>query len=124
MPRGNPQNLDPCRTKEEATKRGRNGGIKSGKARRNKAMLRDCLEILMEKKYLDEKTGKKLTGAEMLSIDLFTKALEEVDVSKKAKAFEVIRDTAGQKPIDKIMVSDIDPNVINEVEEIVMNDEQ
>ena len=123
MPRGNPQNLDPCRTKEEATKRGRNGGIKSGKARRNKAMLRDCLEILMEKKYLDEKTGKKLTGAEMLSIDLFTKALEEVDVSKKAKAFEVIRDTAGQKPIDKIMVSDIDPNVINEVEEIVMNDE-
>ncbi len=124
MPRGNPQNLDPCRTKEEATKRGRNGGIKSGKARRNKAMLRDCLEILMEKKYLDEKTGKKLTGAEMLSIDLFTKALEEVDVSKKAKAFEVIRDTAGQKPIDKIMVSDIDPNVINEVEEIVMNDER
>lgn len=123
MPRGNPQNLDPCRTKEEATKRGRNGGIKSGKARRNKAMLRDCLEILMEKKYLDKKTGKKLTGAEMLSIDLFTKALEEVDVSKKAKAFEVIRDTAGQKPIDKIMVSDIDPNVINEVEEIVMNNE-
>lgn len=65
-------------------------------------MLKDCLQILMEKKYLDEKTGKKITGAELLSVDLFTKALQETDVSKKAKAFEVIRDTSGQKPIDKV----------------------
>ena len=65
-------------------------------------MLKDCLNILMEKKYFDEKTGKKLTGAELLSVDLFTKALQETDVSKKAKAFEVIRDTSGQKPIDKV----------------------
>ena len=102
MPRGNPENMNPCRSKEEAIERGRKGGINSGKARRNKAKLRDCLEILMEKKYIDEKTGKKLTGAELLSVDLFMRALNETDVSKKAKAFEVIRDTSGQKPVDKV----------------------
>lgn len=90
------------RTEEEQKAMRRKGGINSGKSRRNKAKLRDCLEILMEKKYLDEKTGKQITGAELLSVDLFMKALEETDVSKKAKAFEVIRDTAGQKPVDKV----------------------
>ena len=104
MPANGTKNLKPqnTRTKEEQKKIATLGGKASGKARRNKAMLRDCLEILMEKKYVDEKTGKKLTGAELLSIDLFEKALNETDVSKKAKAFEVIRDTAGQKPVDKV----------------------
>lgn len=90
------------RSKEEAKELSRRGGIASGKARRDKAKLRDCLEILMEKKYLDEKTGKKITGAELLSIDLFNRAIEEADTAKKARAFEVLRDTAGQKPADKI----------------------
>lgn len=90
------------RSEEEVKAMRRKGGINSGKTRRNKAMLKDCLNILMEKKYLDEKTGKKLTGAELLSIDLFEKALKETDTAKKAKAFEVLRDTSGQKPIDKV----------------------
>ena len=102
MPRGNPQNLSIIRSTEEAKKRGSAGGKKSGKARRNKALLRDCLEILMEKKYLDKNTGKKYTGAEMLSIDLFQRALDEQDTAKKARAFEVLRDTSGQKPVDKV----------------------
>ena len=52
MPRGNPQNLTSLgdRTIEERQKIARKAGQASGKARRNKAMLRDCLEILMEKK--------------------------------------------------------------------------
>lgn len=104
MPADGTKNLKPqnTRTKEEQKKIATLGGKASGKARRDKKMLRDCLEILMEKKYLDEATGKKLTGAELLSIDLFEKALKETDVSKKARAFEVIRDTAGQKPVDKV----------------------
>ena len=90
------------RSKEEVKAMQRKGGINSGKARRNKAKLRDCLEILLEKKYVDAATGKKLTGAELLSVDLFEKALAEVDTAKKAKAFEVLRDTSGQKPVDKV----------------------
>lgn len=120
MPRGNLENMDPCRTKEEAKKRGRNGGIASGKARRNKALLRDCLEILMEKK-MDAKDGdKKITGAEALSVDLFLAALNETDTAKKAKAFEVLRDTAGQKPVDK--VEQTNANIVIDLGDLDDND--
>ena len=104
MPRGNPQNLNAnsILTPEERREKSRRAGQASGKARRNKAMLKDCLQILMEQKYIDEKTGKKITGAELLSVDLFNKAINERDTAKKARAFEVLRDTAGQKPVDKV----------------------
>lgn len=110
------------RTKEEAKELSRKGGINSGKARRNKAALKDCLNILMEKKYLDDKTGKKLTGAELLAVNLFTKAIQEGDTAKAARAFEVIRDTSGQKPIDKVMVAEVDQTVIDEVEAMINDD--
>lgn len=104
MPRGNPQNLNAnsILTPEERREKSRRAGQASGVARRNKAMLKDCLQILLEKKYVDAETGKKLTGAELLSVDLFEKALAEVDTAKKARAFEVLRDTSGQKPADKV----------------------
>ena len=108
------------RSEEEVKAMQRKGGINSGKARRNKAMLKDCLKILMEKKFVDEQTGKKMTGAELLSVDLFMKALKETDVSKKAKAFEVIRDTAGQKPIDK--VEQTNTNITIDFGDIEQND--
>lgn len=89
------------RSKEEVKEIARRGGINSGKTRRNKALLKDCLEILMEKKMVD-KDGKKITGAEAQSVSLFLAALQETDTAKKARAFEVLRDTAGQKPVEKI----------------------
>lgn len=89
------------RSEEEVKAMQRKGGINSGKTRRNKALLRDCLEILMEKKMVD-KDGKKITGAEAQSVSLFLAALQETDTAKKARAFEVLRDTAGQKPVEKI----------------------
>lgn len=104
MPRGNPQNFISIgdRTMEEQRKITSAGGKASGKARRNKALLKDCINILMEQKVLDPDSGKKITGAEQLSVNLWLKALSEGDTAKAAKAFEVLRDTAGQKPADKI----------------------
>lgn len=124
MPADGTKNLIPMnkRSEEEVKNMQRKGGINSGKARRNKAMLKDCINILMEKKVVDPETGKRITGAEQLSINLWEKALSEVDTGKAAKAFEVLRDTSGQKPIDKIMVAEVDQSVIDEVEAI-MNDE-
>lgn len=90
------------RTEEEQKALRHKAGVNSGKARRNKALLKDCLQILMEQKYIDEETGKKITGAELLSVDLFKKAVAEKDTAKKARAFEVLRDTSGQKPVDKV----------------------
>ena len=125
MPRGNPQNLTSLgdRTIEERQKIARKAGQASGKARRNKALLKDCINILMEQKTLDPKTGKKVTGAEQLATNLWLKALFEMDTAKAAKAFEVLRDTSGQKPVDKVMIAEVDQNVIDEVE-AMMNDEE
>lgn len=89
---------------EEAVKNGRKGGIASGEARRNRKLLRDCIDYLLERvdeTAIDE-NGQAMTGAEQLACSLFMKALTETDTAKSAKAFEVLRDTAGQKPVEKV----------------------
>jgi hypothetical protein len=111
----NEQNLRPSEYKlsqEEAKK----GGINSGKARRQKKLLRECLEILLEKEMTDKK-GETMTGAEALSAKLFKEAMKG-----NVKAFEVLRDTAGQKPVEKVVVSEIDTDVIDEVERMISDD--
>ena len=50
----NPQNLDPVRTKEEARKRGSNGGKKSGESRRKKKTMRERAQLLLDCKFKDE----------------------------------------------------------------------
>lgn len=111
----NEQNLKPVRNKNEARERGKKGGQNSGKARRDKKILKDCFELLLEEKT--NLNGKKLTGAEAMALTLFEKAL-----GGDVKAAEFVRDTAGQKPIDKIMVAEIEKSVIDEVEAMVMHD--
>lgn len=121
MPRGNPQNLKPnCeRTAEEVKALTRKGGIASGKARRDKKNLRIALEALLEKKQTDPETGKRGTGAELITAKLFQQALEG-----NVKAFETLRDTVGQKPIEKVMISEVEQSVIDEVESAVYEDEE
>jgi uncharacterized cysteine cluster protein YcgN (CxxCxxCC family) len=38
------------------------------------------------------------------------------------KAFETLRDTCGQKPVEKVMVADVDQNVINDIESTVLDE--
>ena len=106
-------------SKEEAVERGRKGGINSVKSRRRKKLLRECLEELLDTEQEVKINGVTLkkTNAELLSVTLMKKALKG-DV----KAFEVLRDTAGEKPIDKVMVADVDQSVIDEVEEMVKDE--
>ena len=112
----NERNLRPSEYKlsqEEAKK----GGINSGKARRAKRDLRRALEILLEKEYSD-KNGNFATGAEVISTKLFEQAMKG-----NIRAFETLRDTVGQKPIDKVMIAEVDQNIIDEVEKAVLGDE-
>lgn len=44
----NEQNLKPVRTKKEAREKGRNGGIKSGEARRRKRNMREAAKLLLD----------------------------------------------------------------------------
>lgn len=112
----NEQNLR-VPTSSEARKNGQKGGIASGEARRSKKLLRECLEILLEKE-MKGKNGETMSGAEALATKLFAEAMKG-----NVKAFEVLRDTAGQKPVEKIVVSEIDSDVIDEVERMVNDDE-
>lgn len=109
MPRGNPQNLIPTtkRTKEEARKISSNGGKKSGEVRRKRKQLREELLALLS----DGNTQKNI------SLALIDQAL-----NGNVKAFETIRDTIGEKPVEKVVMSEVDPNIISEVEEMVKHD--
>ena len=112
----NEQNLRPSEYKlsqEEAKK----GGIASGEARRRKRDLRLAMEALLEKDITDN-SGKTVSGAEAIALKQFQKALKG-----DTRAFEMIRDTAGQKPIDKVQIQEIDQNIIDEVETMVFEDD-
>lgn len=61
-----------------------------------------------------DKNGNEMNGAEALAQAVLAKA-----VKGDLKAFELIRDTVGEKPIDKVAKVDITPEVRNEVEALV-----
>ena len=105
------------RTKEEQRRIATEGGKASGQARRKKKMLKDCLEILLESALVDE-DGELKSGAEILAATVFKKAL-----AGDLDAFKVVRDTAGQKPVEKVMIADVEPSVIAEVEAMVNGSE-
>ena len=103
------------RTAEEQRAIARSGGIESGEARRRKRDLRLALEALLEKEYKG-KDGSTVSGAEAIAIKQMEKALKG-----DTRAFETIRDTAGQKPVEKVMIAEIDQSVIDEVERMVLD---
>lgn len=84
------------RTTEEVREIARKGGIASGKARRERKTLREELLLLLQKDDTQEK----------VSLALIKQALEG-----NTKAFEVIRDSIGEKPTDKV-----EANVDNKLE--------
>ena len=117
----NKSNLDgkgfESRTTEEQRKIARMGGIASGKARAEKRDLRKALELLLEQKFTDRR-GVTRTGAQAVTEKLFTEVMKG-----NVRAFEVLRDTVGQKPVEKIMLAEVEQDVIDEVERAVMRDE-
>lgn len=117
----NEQNLIPNseRSPSEVRENGRKGGIASGKARREKADLRKMLQIALESDDFKDKFGNKMTGAELM-----VKVAFKEMAKGNPKYWELIRDTAGFKPIDKIQVSEIEQSVIDEVEAMVLGAEE
>ena len=88
----NSRNLKPARSKSEAREKGRKGGIKSGEKRRERKRLKELLEIALQ--LQNEETGEQ--NDIMITSAIINKAAKG-DVS----AYLAIRDTLGEKPIDK-----------------------
>lgn len=97
------EDLKKPRSREEAQAWGRKGGVASGAARREKKTLRAALEVLLERKV----EGKELTGREAVAVALFEKAM-----SGDVKAFQELRDTVGEKPVDKQELSGPDGSAV------------
>ena len=91
---GAPQNLRPVKTKEEAKERGRNAGIASGIARREKKIL---TEIILRK--LAERSESGQTRGEDI-IDAMLIQAQKGNV----KAFTALSDRAEGKPIQQVQV--------------------
>lgn len=87
----NTENLKSVRTVEEARELGRKGGIKSGEVRREKKLLKSLLEEALLK---ETKTGNN-------AVDI-TNAIIKKAKKGNVKAYEVIRDTLGEKPKENI----------------------
>lgn len=105
----NEQNLRPAEYKlslEEAKK----GGIASGEARRRKRDLRLAMEALLEKTYSTSE-GTELSGAEAIALKQMEKALKG-----DARAFELVRDTAGQKPVEVVEQVNVDAQYAEKME--------
>lgn len=98
------------RTKEEQRRIARSGGIASGKARREKKMMKETLEILLSMqmktgqatdiesiKSFATLKGKNITVQDAVSIAMLQKAMKG-----NVRAAEWVRDTAGQKPVENM----------------------
>ena len=80
-------------TSEEARINGSKGGKKSVEVRRQKKLLKELLEEALEK---ETKTGNQ-------AIDI-TNALIKKAKKGNVKAYEVIRDTLGQRPVESVKI--------------------
>lgn len=112
----NEQNLIPNteRSPNEVRENGRKGGIKSGQVRREKADLRRVIQTWLESQATTDKNGNPMTGAELMTMV----AVKEMSKGS-ARHWELLRDTAGFKPVDKVMIADVDQSVIDQVENMV-----
>lgn len=114
----NTQNLKNLadRPEEERKAIASKGGYATAKVRAEKKNLRKALELLLESD-IKLKSGGVASGAEAIAGKLFERAL-----NGDIRAFEVIRTTVGQDPVQQIMVAEVDPQVIEEVEMAVLSE--
>lgn len=99
---------------QEAVNAGKKGGIASGKARREKADLRKQIQLFFESDATTDRNGNPLTGAELM-----VKVAVKEMTKGNPKYWELLRDTGGFKPVDKVQIAEIDPEVMEEVNKIV-----
>lgn len=94
LPRGRP-----FKTSEEAREAGKKGGRKSGQKRKDRKTLREDLLAVLTKLEIPQKDGNKMPVQEALSTALIKAAL-----NGNVRAYEIIRDTIGEKMPDNVNI--------------------
>lgn len=93
------------------------GGKASGKSRREQAAFRDCINAILEEdggKYNGETISKK----KLIAIKALKYLLDENELSAHefARMFEIVRDTIGEKPVERVEQLNIDAEYEQSVE--------
>lgn len=101
----NPENVKPHeftseQSREKAAENGRKGGIASGKAKRERKAMREALEEILSREYVEKETGDKVDGSTLIMVKTFKNAL-----NGDMRAIEFIRDTLGEKPMEKLEIN-------------------
>ena len=113
----NPENLISLadRSPEERSEIARKGQAAAAAQRKKNTALRPALQNFLDgPSGVKDKNGKELSGTELMV------AVAVKEMSKgNSKFWELIRDTSGQKPVEHVMVAEVDPAVIDEVESLV-----
>ena len=93
----NEHNLIPNseRTPSELREMARNGGLASGEARRKRKTLKEELLLMLSDGDIQEK----------ISLALINEAINGNNAGSVTKAFEVIRDTIGERPVEKVQAT-------------------
>ena len=90
----------------------RQGGKASAEARKRRKTLKEELLAILSDGDVQER----------ISLARVKEATEGNNAGSVTKAYEVIRDTIGEKPVDKVMISEVDASVISEIENIVLGE--
>ena len=100
------------------------GGIASGKSRREMKMIKEHLNQILDEEI--EYDGEIVSKKHVIAVKAVEQILKD-DISARdfARLFETIRDTVGEKPIDKLQIdAEIDQAIIDEVEAMVLGAEE
>ena len=114
------ENLKPCRTTAEARERGRKGGIKSAKVRKEKRKLKEIAEMLLDMQAPEEIKDKireicpDLDENEMTNRLAIMQRLILNALSGDNKAFELLRDQIDEKPKEVIEQTNTNINIEDE----------
>lgn len=95
---------------EKAAESGRTGGIASGKAKRKTKTMREAVQLLMSMDTTDEAKRHALEalGLEPTNRNAATFAMIHKATNGSEKAYEVLRDTAGEMPKMQVGLSHSD----------------
>lgn len=115
VPDGNP----PWEPGEKAREIGRKGGKRSAEVRAARKTLREELLALLSEQITDKNSGKKVAAQEAMSTALIRQA-----VQGNTKAYEIIRDTIGEKPMETVSITAVDFSALDTAFDRMAGDEK
>lgn len=93
-------------TPEERREYGKKGAIACNEKKRARKSMKEMLDVLLQNERVDDKTGNKKQTQEWILIAQINKALKG-----DSRAFQNIRDTVGEKPVDVVQFSPTEDNI-------------